>query len=515
MSKNNPPAPTPKISRELQASLTYRYPHKKTALHMAVLDKSLPDLDAVYERVKAYLPFFKNVDPVDDFGWTPLQYAACMEGGLDIVKLFIAAGADPNRQGASQDRRTALHLAIDSHNLDIAAGLIRAGVDLTVKDQQGTPPLFYCIRDQHYELLEMLLKAGADPNRMHPMNFLIPLHSAVIAGDLRMVQILLAGGADPEKIDLRKKTPLIIAAIADHPEIVAALLAAGADPERLDSRKQSALHMALRRSKDSDGMYVSAKILMPLMRDLNMADDEGATPLHKAALLSDGAPIVQLLLQAGADPNIRDLDGRSPLHYAARFGAAASVQALLAAGADPVLRDRARCTALFLAAEHGRTEVVSLLTEANPNMVNVWNEDYVMPVHHAAADGNLEILEILIKADATLDDVGYTHQKTTALHLAVARGHIKVVKRLLAAGADTGIRDIHGRTPLELAAEFKNFDMLEVFKRAGVPAPGLYSADVEQTAEELTQETVVEEQLSALQTRHAEKQKTPPRKTLH
>jgi len=45
--------------------------------------------------------------------------------------------------------------------------------------------------------------------------------------------------------------------------------------------------------------------------DVNARDKEGHTPLHRFARYDSYAPIVAILLKAGADPNIQDIDPHS------------------------------------------------------------------------------------------------------------------------------------------------------------------------------------------------------------
>lgn len=78
--------------------------------------------------------------------------------------------------------------------------------------------------------------------------------------------------------------------------------------------------------------------------DVAVRNRRGAQPLHYAA---DGIPgshtwnplaqsqTVTALIKAGADPNATDKSGVAPLHRAVRTRSAAAVAALLAGGADP------------------------------------------------------------------------------------------------------------------------------------------------------------------------------------
>jgi len=103
-----------------------------------------------------------------------------------------------------------------------------------------------------------------------------------------------------------------------------------------------------------------ARELISLNADVRARNKRGAEPLHYAA---DGIPgssswqpeaqeaMVQLLIEAGADPNVTDDSGVAPLHRAVRTRAAPAVRALLSNGADVRLANRRGSTPLHLAVQ--------------------------------------------------------------------------------------------------------------------------------------------------------------------
>ncbi|MYF36737.1 MAG: hypothetical protein F4226_08165, partial [Synechococcus sp. SB0678_bin_12] len=77
----------------------------------------------------------------------------------------------------------------------------------------------------------------------------------------------------------------------------------------------------------------------PDRRGTDTRDEEGRTPLHRAAWSNQVEP-VRALLDAGADTDARDNNGETPLHRAAGGSEnPAVVKALLDAGADPNARN--------------------------------------------------------------------------------------------------------------------------------------------------------------------------------
>jgi hypothetical protein len=88
------------------------------------------------------------------FRQTGAAAAAASEGRSSIVRLLLAAGADPNLQNA--DGSTALHWA---SNADIVQLLVKAGANPEIKDEQGLTPLLFT-RDDDASIA--LIEAGAD-----------------------------------------------------------------------------------------------------------------------------------------------------------------------------------------------------------------------------------------------------------------------------------------------------------------------------------------------------------------
>lgn len=99
-------------------------------------------------------------------------------------------------------------------------------------------------------------------------------------------------------------------------------------------------------------------------------DDEGETPLMKAAEETRSAEVIRVLLEAGADVNDQDDDGETPLMYAMDdYADLAVVRALLDGGAEINIKDEKDRTALMHALkEHATPEVIALLLEAGSDV---------------------------------------------------------------------------------------------------------------------------------------------------
>lgn len=80
------------------------------------------------------------------------------------------------------------------------------------------------------------------------------------------------------------------------------------------------------------------------------------------------------------------------------------------------------------------------------------------PIHKAAAYGELNVVESLVKSGVSCDSLN--EMMETPIHFAAARGHIDVVKFLIKCGCDVNSADIYDRTALHAAAHFGYQDIL-------------------------------------------------------
>ena len=107
--------------------------------------------------------------------------------------------------------------------------------------------------------------------------------------------------------------PLHLAAAFGGPQATALLLTHGAHVHRFSRNPQhnQPLHACIAISRDCE----TARLLIQQGADVNMAQAGGYTPLHQAAA-NGCADLVQILLQAGANPANLCHQGKTPADYA-------------------------------------------------------------------------------------------------------------------------------------------------------------------------------------------------------
>lgn len=324
--------------------------------------------------------------------------------------------------------------AVKRRDLTEVKALLRKKVDVNFP-VGGATALHWAVRRNDLETVELLLDAGANVNVSNDLG-VTPLSLACTNGEAGMVSRLLNAGADPNAAQITGETVLMTCAHQADARAVNALLAAGAKPnaeERL--QRQTALMWAV-----AGGRPDAVKLLLGYGANVN------ARTISQTELVRD---MTARPRRGGPVPSIPHLTGGfTPLLFAARHGELESAKLMLTAGAD--VNDKAAdgLSALVIAAQsnHGKLGALLLDQGANPN----------------AADG------------------GYT-----ALHAAILRSNLELVKSLLAHGADPNATitksnpvrrygyqwdidsSLVGATPFFLAAKFAEPEIMIALAAGG------------------------------------------------
>ena len=272
-----------------------------------------------------FAAFFRGPQIKDGGGLTPMVYAA-REGCLECVRMLVEAGANVNQ--VTNYGWSPLLTATQNRHYKVGAYLLDHGANPNLANKGGWTPMYlatdnrniesgdYPVRApdmDHLEFIKLLIDKGANVNARicgaastdkeckgdttetrtnFTMQWLFedgatPFLRAAQSGDLALMKLLLAHGADPKIATAHKDTALAVASGIGWVE--------GVTFEWSPADSLEAVKMCL-----------------DLGVDPNVQDDQGRTALHGAAH-KGRTDVIQLLVDHGANLEAHDFGSRDTI----------------------------------------------------------------------------------------------------------------------------------------------------------------------------------------------------------
>jgi ankyrin repeat protein len=191
--------------------------------------------------------------------------------------------------------------------------------------------------------------------------------------------------------------------------------------------------------------------------------------LHAAAWRGDAAAIGKLLSD-GASPEGRDGHGRTPLHVATFKGHHDAIRALVKGGADTGALENDRYDAVTIASVADDEATLRLLLSLGASarlVTSRYDGTALIAAAHLGHDG---VVQQLIDAGAPLDHVNNLHWTAVIESIVLGDGgtrHQATLAALIGAGANLGLTDRSGSTPLALAKSRGFREMARMLEEAG------------------------------------------------
>ena len=272
--------------------LTQRYQvgkDYKTALHHITEKNNVALAKVLLDRLskrESKIEAIKAETTVEVEGQRPRSlssfHLAAFKGFTALVTLYVETGIDINFPNSKRD--TALLWASRWGHLETVSYLLDLKADCMVENDKNSTALHWAVRYEHVDVVRFLLTKGkADPNKERLQGLVAPIVLAAALGNVKITELLLANGANPNHVIRSGETPLHLAA------------------------------------KEGNASVIS--VLLQRKADVNRKDDNGNTPLINAAA-NDHLKCIDLLMRSGAEATVKNhmgrlkinLSGFHPLH---------------------------------------------------------------------------------------------------------------------------------------------------------------------------------------------------------
>jgi uncharacterized protein len=343
--------------------------------------------------------------------------------------------------------------------------LLEAGADVNAIDGlQHQTALMWATAEGHEAAVDLLLKAGADPNLKariseltkrstrtdFPSGGFTALMWAARDGNDAIVRRLIESGADVRLTNGDGASAMMLAIVNDRFDMAAALLALGADP--------------------NDGSLYYAIEMRDAPTDWRARDGSRLRAQHPNELTA--LNLVERLLDAGADPNkpfsgqmhsssmcCDDQGSGTPFYRAAVAADVESMRLMIAHGADvewspkPVegtpampFGDHTGLTPLMVTVNGGK----GLLMAGGPGDIR----EGTIGIFREPGDRDpADAVRLLLEAGANPN--ARSPKGDSALHIAAHDGRLEPIRALIAGGASVDLRNAEGLTALQLVEKME------------------------------------------------------------
>lgn len=387
--------------------------------------KNKPVMDGIEKWLKTSLSDalqaagLENMQAADIIFWqnfaTKMDFGALIEwvkiNDIQVVEGLLMGGLSPNPSHLAFE--SPLSVAASAMNVEMVNVLLKYGANPNISFRYGSSALSYAayLRDNdevesQLAIVKALLAAGADPN-FSSGNFETAMCSAVCADNKRLVEMLFAAGGKIEPCPAGWM-PIIRAAQMGQATILEWLLEKGANINLKNTYRQNALHISI----EKNNIRLSA-----------------------------------FLIHKGIDVNVEDFEGNTPLIMATKKGDERLIDMLLAAKADPYYKNKNKQSALDLAELRDNLKdlfkpYTNRRSDNELKNDSLFQENPLTALLIAIYHRNTEMIMPLIEAKSEIDTPNY--RGDTPLMVAIATGQSEVAKSLIEAGADIFLKNVQG-----------------------------------------------------------------------
>jgi ankyrin repeat protein len=405
------------------------------------------------------------VDAANDFGITPLLQASRV-GDSAMVDLLLRSGANSSK--AHPEGETPLLAAARSGSVPTVRLLLARGVDVNHAETfQQTTALMWAAAEGHIDVVDLLIEAGADPNRQghvttlterhnadHPTGGFTALMFAARAGNETLVRRLLTRGANINLKNGDGASAAMVAMYNDRFDVAKTLIELGSDV--------------------NDGSLYVAVEMRDATTDQFAFDGSRRRPDYPNQ--TTALDLMRMLLERGADPNQRfqgqfhsthmpntDRFDNTPFFRAAVAADVEALKVMVKHGAKldqmpPMEKEPERKPGDITVGGRrpnpnaGRTPAMVAMTGGRgPAMTGgpAYIRDGAAPYREPGSRKPEDALAVLLESGASPNAKG--PDGTTLLHQASRLGNLEMIRALAKAKVDFTQKNDDGFTALDVA----------------------------------------------------------------
>ncbi|MBM3580169.1 MAG: hypothetical protein FJX34_05295, partial [Alphaproteobacteria bacterium] len=405
----------------------------------------------------------KTLDKVLEERFISYAFKLLHKGDFDSLRSLLESGANPDSRYAIG--RSLLHQVGHPNYETLLELMLEKNADIDLRDGENVSPLILACHLNETKSAEILIRNNANVD-LQDISGWSALMKTSFRGNIDVAKSLIKKGANPNLKSSAGISALFLAAVEGHNEIAEFLIQNKAEVNVTNHEGVTILIMAA-----FHGNIELAKILLRNKADASPKDNQNFTALdyliqyHETKLDPE---LLELMLQAGADPNTQDPDGTALLMRQVVLENSANAKILIEHGANIDLSYNGD-SLLHRVVLAGDPELTRLLLErgANPHLRNHQGLTPLdMALDRYYLDGqerNKKLLHTLVDHSQSLhEDIS-----DSRLLQLVLKGQTGLLEYLLDRGANANSLDSFGASLLMAAASNGNLEITKLLLKHG------------------------------------------------
>ena len=374
-------------------------------------------------------------------------------------------------------KNNTIHEVSQTGNVALLKELISLGVKIDCLNDDGKSPLHIACENTYSEVVEELLKNGANPNlkcksieyKRSPMHLVfekgyIEENNEINKQTIAIIECLLRYGADINAENGLDQTSLLLATVFENVAAVKLLLKNGAKTNGFVEKEDNPLCVA------TEHNYIDiVEELLKYGAEINPKDSDGI-PLYIASKRGH-FELVSKFIDFGANVNIQDCFSRTPLYASSKNGHLETVKKLLKHGANPNLKIADHTWPIIVATNGEHLDIVKELLKHGANINVAEEEEFYTPLHKAALCGYATIVKEFLSHGANVN--AKTLEDETVLHVAIRHNFydhyqesLEIIQLLLEdKSIDLNLKNEDGLTPQEKALKLKHMEIAKMISK--------------------------------------------------
>ena len=479
----------------------------RTPLHYAATNGDI-------ETIRLLIEMGHNVNSVDNKGNTPLKWSVMCEENTAIEELTKHGGTvDIEELEPSADNldmsplllpfQELDHILGDGNNEICQSNQTELSTDIqhfstVAKSNDSYQHTDHNSRQTDLVTTQQCMDTNADTTQLEGDIF-----EAAQCGDTATVKGYLELGVRVDIVDEDGWSPVHHAIAHRLVEVIRLLMDRGCLMNPVKSKKHLSKEERVTHTSEATifeaaqcGDTATVKGYLDLGVPVDVTDEDGWSPVHHA-IAHRQVEVIRLLMDRGClmNPvkNRKHATKSSDLHNtieggskysaytekqlyedifeAARCGDTATIQSYLNSGGPVDLTDEDGRTFLHCAAGEGQIKVVELLIKRGCRIDPV-DKNECTPLDYATACGHVQTVQLLKQQSKEHLEEQYFSNRVdsrlrSVLHFGATSGDIHLIEMLAEQGLDVNISDNEGRTPLHAAAACGKLESVRILLRLG------------------------------------------------